>query len=50
MNDYKDESNRLRADIDQTLSVLIDKNEDVLTSVQPGLIEDYRTLKHHIHE
>ena len=28
----------------------MDKNEGVLSEIQPELIEDYRTLKGHIHE
>ena len=30
MNDYKEESSRLRSDIDLLLNHLIDKNEEVL--------------------
>jgi predicted nucleic acid-binding Zn-ribbon protein len=47
---YKDEAQRLRADLDNMLSALIDQNEDTLVQVQPELIEDYRTLKSHIGE
>ena len=50
MTEYKNESHRLRSDIDLLLNKLIDKNEDVLLQVQPSLIEDYRTLKGSIHE
>jgi GTP-binding protein EngB required for normal cell division len=32
------------------LNYLMDKNEGVLSEIQPELIEDYRTLKSHIHE
>lgn len=47
---YKDESQKLHVDIDHLLNNLIEKNADVLTSVQPDLIDDYKTLKSHIHE
>ena len=47
---YKDEAERLRADLDGLLTQLIDQNEETLLTVQPELIEDYRTLKGHIAE
>ena len=47
---YKDEAQRLRADLDSMLDSLIAQNEDTLVQVQPELIEDYRTLKNHIGE
>jgi len=50
LNAYKDESQKLHVDIDSLLNNLIEKNEDVLTTVQPDLIDDYKTLKSHISE
>jgi len=47
---YKDEAQRLRADLDNALNSLIAQNEDTLLQVQPELIEDYRTLKSNIGE
>ena len=40
----------LRQDIDKQLHQLIEKNADVLTQVQPCLIDDYKMLKQHIAE
>lgn len=50
MNCYKEEASILRNDIDIVLNQLMDQNEDVLQQIQPELIEDYHTLKDHIHE
>jgi len=50
MNSFKEESGKLREDIDKLLNALMDKNEDALQEIQPDLIEDYHTLKSHIHE
>lgn len=48
MSAYKDEAQKLRTDIDYLLNNLIEKNSDVLSSVQPTLIDDYKTLKQHM--
>jgi len=40
----------LHVDIDTLLNNLIEKNADVLATVQPDLIDDYKTLKSHISE
>jgi hypothetical protein len=45
MSSYKDEAQKLRKDIDSLLNYLIEKNSDVLSTVQPTLIDDYKTLK-----
>ena len=45
MSSYKDEAQKLRKDIDYLLNNLIEKNSDVLSSVQPTLIDDYQSLK-----
>ena len=50
MTAYKDEAQKLRSDIDSLLNHLIEKNSDVLSTVQPTLIDDYKTLKQHISE
>ena len=50
MQDYKNEAEVLRRDIDDQLHHLIEKNADVLTQVQPCLIDDYKLLKQHIAE
>jgi hypothetical protein len=50
MQAYKDEADTLRKDIDTQLHHLIEKNADVLTQVQPCLIDDYKMLKEHIAE
>lgn len=50
MTAYKDEAQKLRTDIDCLLNHLIEKNSDVLSTVQPTLIDDYKTLKQHISE
>jgi len=50
MTAYKDEAQKLRTDIDSLLNHLIEKNSDVLSTVQPTLIDDYKTLKQHISE
>jgi hypothetical protein len=50
MTAYKDEAQRLHFDIDSLLNNLIEKNSDVLTTVQPTLIDDYKNLKSHIAE
>lgn len=50
MQAYKDEAEVLRQDIDKQLHQLIEKNADVLTQVQPCLIDDYKMLKSHIAE
>jgi hypothetical protein len=50
MNNYKDESQVLKKDIDKLLNQLMDQNEEALLLIQPELIEDYRTLKDHISE
>lgn len=50
MSAYKDEAQKLRTDIDSLLNHLIEKNSDVLSTVQPTLIDDYKTLKQHISE
>lgn len=50
MTTYKDEAQRLHFDIDSLLNNLIEKNSDVLTTVQPTLIDDYKNLKSHIAE
>lgn len=48
MSAYKNEAQKLRTDIDSLLNNLIDKNSEVLSSVQPTLIDDYKTLKQHM--
>ena len=50
MTAYKDEAQRLRNDIDSLLNNLIEKNSDVLSNIQPNLIDDYKTLKSDISE
>ena len=50
MTAYKDEAQRLRTDIDSLLNNLIEKNSDVLSTIQPNLIDDYKTLKSDISE
>ena len=50
MSAYKDEARRLHNDIDSLMNNLIEKNSDVLSTVQPNLIDDYKTLKSHIAE
>lgn len=45
MSAYKEEAQKLRSDIDSLLNNLIEKNSDVLSTVQPTLIDDYKTLK-----
>jgi hypothetical protein len=50
MNDYKEESAFLRMDIEKSLNLLIEKNAEVLTAVQPSLIDDYKLIKMHIGE
>jgi len=50
MTAYKDEAQKLRTDIDSLLNHLIEKNSDVLSTVQPTLIDDYKTLKQHSSE
>jgi len=50
MTAYKDEAQKLRTEIDSLLNHLIEKNSDVLSTVQPTLIDDYKTLKQHISE
>ena len=50
MTAYKDEAQRLRTDIDSLLNNLIEKNSDVLSTIQPNLIDDYNTLKSDISE
>jgi hypothetical protein len=50
MTAYKDEAQRLHNDIDSLLNNLIEKNSDVLSTIQPNLIDDYKTLKSDISE
>ena len=50
LNSYKEESQKLHVDIDSLMNNLIEKNAEVLTTVQPELIDDYKTLKTHMAE
>ena len=48
LNLYVEDSDNLRKGIDDLMTQLIKKNEDVLGGVHPDLLADYKTLKRHI--
>ena len=45
---YKDDCEELRGNVEGLMNDLIDKNEQILKSIHPTLIDDYKTLKKQI--
>ena len=48
LNSYVEDSDQLRKGIDELMTALIKRNEDVLSEIHPDLLTDYKQLKKNI--